>query len=106
MNRLVITISTYILLSALALTKDLKGQKLPMTSVRTGETEIFLVDPVTIGAVLLLSAICHASDLAGYKLLVASFRTSDTDSFVVDPETGDTCNLTRTPGSGERYPAW
>jgi TolB protein len=42
----------------------------------------------------------------GYELLVASFRTGDTEIFIVDPDTGDACNLTRSPHSRERYPSW
>jgi TolB protein len=45
-------------------------------------------------------------ELAGYELLVASFRTGDTEIFMVDPQTGDARNLTRSPGSSERYPSW
>jgi len=61
---------------------------------------------ILISLSLLLGPVCPGGDLAGYKLLVASFRTGDTEIFLVDPETGDARNLTRSPASGERYPAW
>ncbi len=38
--------------------------------------------------------------------LVTSVRTGDTEVFIVDPVTGDAKNVTRAPGSEERYPAW
>ena len=44
--------------------------------------------------------------LAGHRLAVATFRTGDTEIFLVDPETGDARNLTRSPSSSERYPAF
>lgn len=47
-----------------------------------------------------------AGELAGYQLLVTSIRTGDTELFLVDPDTGDARNLTRSPASEERYPAW
>ena len=47
-----------------------------------------------------------AGELAGHKLLVISLRTGDTEVFVVDPDTGDALNLSRSPGSSERYPSW
>jgi Tol biopolymer transport system component len=42
----------------------------------------------------------------GFSVLVATFRTGDTEIFKVDPATGDAVNLTRSPGSSERYPSW
>ncbi|WP_165228926.1 TolB family protein [Aquisphaera insulae] len=44
--------------------------------------------------------------LIGFGLLVATFRTGDTEIFRIDPATGDARNLSRSPGSGERYPSW
>jgi TolB protein len=46
------------------------------------------------------------NDLAGHKLLVTSVRTGDTEVFVVDPVTGDATNLSRSPGTEDRYPCW
>lgn len=48
----------------------------------------------------------RAGDLAGYKFLVTSVRTGDTEIFEVDPDTGDARNVTRSPGSEDRYPCW
>jgi TolB protein len=45
-------------------------------------------------------------ELAGHRLIVASLRTGDTEVFLIDPDTGDARNLTRSPGSSERYPSW
>lgn len=38
--------------------------------------------------------------------LITSVRTGDTEVFMVNPHTGDAQNITRAPGSEERYPAW
>jgi len=59
-----------------------------------------------IAALLAFGAPCQAGELTGYKLLVTSVRTGDTEIFVVDPQTGDARNLTRSPTSEDRYPAW
>jgi TolB protein len=40
------------------------------------------------------------------RLLTTSIRTGDTDVFWVNPVTGDAFNITKTPGSEERYPIW
>ncbi|MFO0808818.1 MAG: hypothetical protein U0746_09365 [Gemmataceae bacterium] len=45
-------------------------------------------------------------DLTGHKLLLTSVRTGDTEVFVADPETGDMTNLSRSPGTEDRYPCW
>jgi TolB protein len=60
----------------------------------------------TAAAYLMLIGLGRAGDLAGHSLVVATFRTGDTEIFVVDPDTGDARNLTRSPGSSERYPSW
>lgn len=57
-------------------------------------------------AVLLLASSLRAGELAGHRLLVTSVRTGDTEVFIVDPETGDAFNVTKSPASEERYPAW
>jgi TolB protein len=44
--------------------------------------------------------------LHGQRFLVTSVRTGDTEVFLVDPITGDATNLTRSPGSEDRYPCW
>ncbi len=41
-----------------------------------------------------------------HTLLVTSVRTGDTEIFAVDPLTGSSQNLTRSPQSEDRYPAW
>ena len=45
-------------------------------------------------------------DLQGHQFLVTSVRTGDTEVFRVDPTSGDATNLTRSPGSEDRYPCW
>lgn len=40
------------------------------------------------------------------QLLITSVRTGDTEIFIVDPRHGDAQNISRAPGSEERYPAW
>lgn len=47
-----------------------------------------------------------AADLAGHRLLVTSVRTGDTEVFIADPATGDLFNVSRSPGSEDRYPCW
>ncbi len=44
--------------------------------------------------------------LSGHKLLVTSIRTGDTEVFIADPVTGDLFNVSRSPGSEDRYPCW
>ena len=39
-------------------------------------------------------------------LLVTSVRTGDTEVFIADPSTGNMFNVTRSPGSEDRYPCW
>ncbi len=62
--------------------------------------------PMILGAGIVLSTACLAGEPRGDSMVVASFRTGDTELFVVDPDTGDARNLTRSPGSSERYPSW
>ncbi len=57
-------------------------------------------------ACLWAGSLCAAGDLAGRSLLLISMRTGDTEVFIVDPETGDSRNLSRSPGSSERYASW
>lgn len=45
-------------------------------------------------------------ELAGQSLLVTCVRTGDTEVFEVDPVSGDARNVTRSPGSEDRYPCW
>lgn len=40
------------------------------------------------------------------QILITSVRTGDTEIFTVNPVTGDAFNVTKAPGSEERYPAW
>jgi TolB protein len=41
-----------------------------------------------------------------YWFLTTSVRTGNTEVFIVNSVTGDAHNVTRSPGSEERYPAW
>jgi TolB protein len=78
-------------------------------SGRLGPTQeicVMKTSTLFLGAILIFQSISLAGDLAGYELLVATFRTGDTEIFIVDPDTGDARNLTRSPKSKERYPAW
>jgi TolB protein len=45
----------------------------------------------------------RAGDLAGRTLLISTVRTGDTEVFSVDPDSGDSHNLSRSPGSEDRY---
>ena len=63
------------------------------------------VAAVFLVAWLWMASFGKAGDFAGRELVVATFRTGDTELFAVDLETGDARNLTRSPGSSERYPA-
>lgn len=45
-------------------------------------------------------------DLQGHQLLVTSVRTGDTEVFIANPSTGDMFNVSRSPGSEDRYPCW
>lgn len=45
-------------------------------------------------------------EITGSKLLTTSIRTGDTEVFIIDPVTGDAFNVTKAPGSEERYPIW
>ncbi|AEI49993.1 TolB family protein [Runella slithyformis] len=47
-----------------------------------------------------------AETLQKSRFLITSVRTGDTDIFSVNPVTGDAVNLTKSPKSEERYPAW
>ena len=65
---------------------------------------------IQVGGLVVLAlgvlARAHGGELAGRQLLVTSVRTGDTEVFLVDPETGDARNLSRRPGSEDRYPCW
>ncbi len=50
--------------------------------------------------------ILHGGPLAGQQLLVTSVRTGDTEVFIANPDTGDMTNVSRSPGSEDRYPCW
>jgi TolB protein len=54
---------------------------------------------------LLLAAPPPAA-LAGHEFLVTTVRTGDTEIARVDPATGDVRNLSRNPGTEDRYPCW
>ena len=65
--------------------------------------------PLIVGllaTILSLPAATPGADLAGHRLLVTSVRTGDTEVFVADPSTGDMQNVSRSPGSEDRYPCW
>jgi len=59
---------------------------------------LLLLAPLLAGA--------RAADLTGHRLLVTSVRTGDTEVFIADPATGEFFNVTRSPGSEDRYPCW
>ncbi|MFN4145657.1 MAG: TolB family protein [Runella sp.] len=44
--------------------------------------------------------------LKAHQWLITSVRTGDTDVFSINPATGNALNLTQSPASEERYPAW
>ena len=46
------------------------------------------------------------AQLENTQILITSVRTGDTEIFAVNPVTGDAFNITKSPGSEERYPAW
>ena len=56
----------------------------------------------------LLFLLCAGSvpRLEKSQFLITSVRTGDTEIFIVNPVTGDAFNVTKSPGSEERYPAW
>lgn len=58
--------------------------------------------------ITLLSIVCglQAGPLVGHRMLVTSVRTGDTEVFLANPDTGDMTNLSRSPGSEDRYPCW
>ena len=45
-------------------------------------------------------------ELNGHRLLMTSVRTGNTEIFCFDPYDGSARNLTRNPGSHNRYPSW
>jgi TolB protein len=55
---------------------------------------------------LIAAPVGSVGDLAGRTLLITTVRTGDTEVFAVDPESGDARNLSRSPGSEDRYPCW
>jgi len=57
-------------------------------------------------SILTFFAFAQADILQNHTLLLTSVRTGDTEVFAVNPVTGDAQNLTRSPKSEERYPAW
>jgi TolB protein len=65
-----------------------------------------MLRPLLTIASVLMCGVAVAGDLAGRQLLVISMCTGDTEVFIVDPETGDARNLSRSPGSAERYASW
>ena len=50
--------------------------------------------------------VASAGDLSGRTLLITTVRTGDTEVFAIEPESGDARNLSRSPGSEDRYPCW
>ncbi|HOY16427.1 MAG TPA: hypothetical protein PLC89_04000 [Haliscomenobacter sp.] len=45
-------------------------------------------------------------NLQNTSWLITSVRTNDTEVFAVNPATGDAWNVSRSPASEDRYPAW
>jgi TolB protein len=56
--------------------------------------------------ILLLSGVQLFGQSEKSQFLITSVRTGDTEIFSVDPLTGDAFNITKSPLSEERYPAW
>jgi TolB protein len=56
--------------------------------------------------ILLLSGAQLYAQTENSQFLVTSVRTGDTEIFSVNPVTGDAFNITKSPSSEERYPAW
>jgi len=56
--------------------------------------------------VLVAASVAFGEDLAGRTLLITTVRTRDTEVFAVAPDSGDARNLSRSPGSEDRYPCW
>jgi TolB protein len=46
------------------------------------------------------------AQLENTQILITCVRTGDTEIFTVNPVTGDAFNITKSPDSEERYPAW
>lgn len=46
------------------------------------------------------------AQLENSQFLITSVRTGDTEIFLINPVSGDAFNITKAPGSEERYPAW
>ncbi len=59
-----------------------------------------------LAVMLALGRACQGGELDGYTLLFTTVRTGDTEVFTIDLGSGDARNLTRSPGSEDRYPAW
>jgi TolB protein len=47
-----------------------------------------------------------SGEFQGHRFLMTSVRTGNTEIFLVDPYDGSARNLTRNPGSHQRYPSW
>jgi TolB protein len=56
--------------------------------------------------ILLLSAAQLFAQTEKSQILITCVRTGDTEIFSVNPVTGDAFNITKSPSSEERYPAW
>jgi TolB protein len=54
--------------------------------------------------ITLMGNVARADGPDGHDIVVCSFRTGDLELFAVDPITGDARNLTRSPGTTEKYP--
>ena len=72
---------------------------LTLSKIRSSAIAGFLVLPAVLAA-------AAGHPLSGQKLLVAAIRTGDTEIFIADPVTGDMLNVSRSPGSEDRYPCW
>ncbi len=57
-------------------------------------------------ALLFFQNMAVFAQLEKSQFLITSVRTGDTDVFSVNPLTGDAFNITKSPKSEERYPAW
>lgn len=59
-----------------------------------------------LGSTSLLAQTNPPVTLPNTQWLITSVRTQDTEVFAINPATGDAWNVSRSPSSEDRYPAW
>jgi TolB protein len=96
------TAVAWVMSSGFAAAGDLSGHKFLVTSVRTGDTEVFVVDPETGDAINLSRSPksedrypCWSPD--GGRVAFISDRAGGANLFVMDADGGNVKQLTRTP---------